>query len=678
MKVFPGARENANSGGQTDLLLHHGSTDTPTIDIVEVGIGLGIIADNLSYSEFAGYFGFATVNYIIQVRDETGITKIAAYKLPLATLGLQGDAVTILASGFMEPGNNSNGPEFGLFIAKATGGAFLKLPEYAPKARLQVIHNSADTAAEVVDVWLNQELILDNFAFHTASPFIDAPADEQFTIAIKGPQSVDPYNPLFFHNYTLTEGETYILVADGIISPTGYDPFVPFDIAVYPTGREEANISGRTDVLVHHGSTDAPSVDIIEIGLGAGMLVDNLDYAAFSSYLELPTIDYILEVRDETGATVLGKFRAPLETSGLLDKAVTVVASGFINPAGNSNGTAFGLWAATPEGGAMIEFPLYVPSARVQIIHNSADASASVVDVWLNEELLLDNFAFRTATPFLYIPSETDITIAVKGPDSQDPSNPLWSNSFNLTTDERYIMVANGIISPSGYDPGQPFNMILYTGAVEDAPVGTSTNVLVFHGATDAPTFDLVVTDGAMVADNLSYGSFDGYTELPTINYSLDLTGEDGSNHMGNFLAPLADLNLGGQALTILASGFVNPLNNSNGPVLALLAVQLDGTAVLFSNTIGINESAIEASSFSIFPNPVKENLNISFELKGKSSLRLEILDMTGKTVRSADLGMRNAGVYSENINVDGLTSGIYLLNVRTGNGVSGKKLIVE
>jgi hypothetical protein len=678
MEVYPTARENANSGGQTDLLIHHGSTDAPAVDIFEVGIGLGLIADNLDYTEFAGYFGFATVNYIFQVRDETGLVKIAAYEVPLATLGLQGDAVSIIASGFLEPENNGDGPEFGLFLVKATGGSFLKLPVYAPTARLQVIHNSADIAASVADIWLNQDLILDDFAYLTASPFIDVPADEQITISIKGPDSEDPYNPLYFHNYNLTEGETYIFVADGIISGSGYNPPEPFDIAVYPTGREEANISGRTDILVHHGSTDAPVVDVYEIGLGAGLLVDNLAYAEFSSYLELPTIDYILEVRDETGATILGKFRAPLETLGLQDEAITVVATGFVDPAGNSDGEPFGLWAALAAGGPLVELQLYVPSARVQIIHNSADAVASVVDVWLNDDLLLDNFAFRTATPFLYIPSEADITIAVKGPDSQDPTNPLWSESFNLTTDERYIMIANGIISPSGYTPVQPFDMIIYTGAVEDAPVGTSTNVLVFHGVTDAPTVDVAVSDGAIIADNLSYGSFDGYNELPTVNYSLDLTSEDGSSVVGNFLAPLADLGLGGQALTVLASGFLNPGDNSNGPALGLLTVQLDGTAILLTNTIGINESVIDASTFNIFPNPAKDNINIYFELKSKERVSIEMMDISGRMVKSADLGKKDAGNYQERINVEELTSGMYLLNIRTENGSVSKKIFLQ
>jgi len=60
-----------------------------------------------------------------------------------------------------------------------------------PGARVQVIHNSADAAAAVVDVWLDDVLLLDDFAFRTASPFIDAPAGEEFTIAIKGPDSED-------------------------------------------------------------------------------------------------------------------------------------------------------------------------------------------------------------------------------------------------------------------------------------------------------------------------------------------------------------------------------------------------------------------------------------------------------------------------------------------------------
>lgn len=680
LAIRPQGREEAVNGNQTDMLIHHGSTDTPTIDIVEVGIGLGTIVDNISYSEFAGYFGLATVNYIFQVRDETGMTKITAYEVPLATLGLQGDAISVVASGFLDPGNNSNGPEFGLYVALASGGALLKLPVYAPSARVQIIHNSADTAVSVVDVWLNQTLLLDNFSFRTASSFIDAPADEQFTIAVKGADSQDPYNPLWSHNYNLTEGETYIMVAEGIVSETGYDPAAPFAIAVYPTGRETATLADRTDMLVHHGATDAPVIDLVETGLGAGTLVNDLAYSEYDGYLELPTIDYIFDVRDETGTTTIATYRAPFASFGLEGAAISVIASGFLNPANNSNGPAFGLWAALASGGALVELPLYVPSARVQLIHNSADAAASVVDVWMNGNLLLDNFAFRTASPFAYIPAEQQLTIAIKGPDSQDPDNPLYSQNLTLTVDETYILVADGIISASGYDPAKPFNIFVYEGAVEEASLSSNTDVLVFHGATDAPAVDVVeIAPGALtLVDNISYGSFDGYLDLPTANYSLNITDEPGTTVIANFIAPLADLNLEGQSLTVLASGFLDLAANSNGPAFGLLAVQADGTALMLTNTAGIGDSPADNSAFNIYPNPAADHINVSFELKAEERISFEILDITGRNVKSVDLGTLNTGDYNEKINVDELPSGLYLLNVRTGKAVISRKIFLQ
>jgi hypothetical protein len=674
--VYPQAREIANQGSQTDMLIHHGSTDAPAIDIIEVGIGVGPIVDNFAFGEFVGYLGLATVDYIFQVRDETGLTKIAAYRVPLGLMGLQGDAVTMLTSGFINPENNSEGPDFGLYMAQASGGPLIRMQEYAPKARLQVIHNSADTAADVIDIWLNQDLLLDNFAFRSASPFIDAPADEQFTLYIKGPDSQDPYNPMWFHNYSLTEGETYLLVADGILSPSGYDPIMLFDLSKYESAREEAAITGRTDVLIHHGSTDAPSVDVIEIGLGAGTLVNDLTYNEFSSYLELPTIDYILEVRDQ-GKALLGAFRAPLQSLGLEDEAITVVASGFIDPAVNSNGAAFGLWAALASGGPLVELPSYVPSAMVQVIHNSADAILSEVDIWLDDELLLDNFAFRSATPFTFIPANTEITLSVCTANSQDPSNPLWTQNYTLVEDENYILVADGIISPEGYDPLTPFTLHVYTGASLESAVPSNTDILIFHGSTDAPTIDIVEAAGTLV-DDISYGEFDGYLDLPTADYTLSITDETGATVVAIFSVPLADLDLDGKTLTILASGFLDPSVNNEGPEFGLLAVEADGTAFMLTNTFGINETPPGFDNITVYPNPASDLVNITFDLKSNERISMEVLDMTGRIVRSASPGMMNPGVYHLKIDVEELPSGMYILNINTEKGKIDKKLFKQ
>ena len=242
---------------------------------------------------------------------------------------------------------------FGLIAAALA----LSMNALSQTARVQVIHNSADLAANTVDVYLDNALLIDDFQFRTASPFIDAPAGVQFTVGIAPSTSSSAMDAIATFDYTLAAGETYVLVAEGIISPSGYSPSTAFDIAVYGMGREAASMSGNTDVLVHHGSTDAPTVDVAEIGVGAGTIVDDAAYGDFAGYLELATADYQLQIQDETGMTAVATYDAPLATLGLTDAALVVVASGFLNPAMNSNGPAFGLFVALPAGGALVELP---------------------------------------------------------------------------------------------------------------------------------------------------------------------------------------------------------------------------------------------------------------------------------------------------------------------------------
>ena len=219
-----------------------------------------------------------------------------------------------------------------------------------------MIHNSADAAASVVDVWLDDTLLIDDFAFRTASPFVDAPAGVEFTIAIQPANSTSPENPIWSQNYTLAAGETYVLVANGLVDDQNYDPFVPFDIYVYDMGREAAEVATNTDVLVFHGSTDAPTVDVVETGVGAGTIINDFMYGDFAGYLSLPSTDYVLEVRDETGTQTVAAYSAPL--SAFEGQALTVLASGFLNPADNNNGEAFGLYVASAAGGELIALPL--------------------------------------------------------------------------------------------------------------------------------------------------------------------------------------------------------------------------------------------------------------------------------------------------------------------------------
>ncbi|MCW5520640.1 DUF4397 domain-containing protein [Aureitalea sp. L0-47] len=227
----------------------------------------------------------------------------------------------------------------------------------AQVARVQVVHNSADALTSTVDVYLNGMLTLPDVNFRTSSPFTDLPAGVPLVLAVAPGDSMSALDAFFTETYTLEEGETYIMIAEGIVSPTGYDPAPPFDLYVYDMGREVANNPLEVDLLVHHGSTDAPTVDVYETEVGLGQVVDDISYSEYDGYLELPEDNYTFQIRTADGSQGIAAYIAALESLGVQGVAVTVIASGFFEPSMNSNGPAFGLYAISPAGGAMIPLP---------------------------------------------------------------------------------------------------------------------------------------------------------------------------------------------------------------------------------------------------------------------------------------------------------------------------------
>ena len=72
-------------------------------------------------------------------------------------------------------------------------------------------------------------------------------------------------------------------------------------------------------------------------------------------------------------------------------------------------------WSAMGTGLLLVS-SLAAQTARVQVIHNSADAAAEVVDIYVNGGAVpaIDDFAFRTATPFIDLPAGVDVEIKLQ------------------------------------------------------------------------------------------------------------------------------------------------------------------------------------------------------------------------------------------------------------------------
>jgi hypothetical protein len=230
---------------------------------------------------------------------------------------------------------------FALALTVASGSAF------AQTANVQVIHNSPDPAAAAVDIYLDDDLIVPGFAFRAATPVVSLPAENEIVIGIAPGGSSGPEDIIATFPVTLVAGGAYVVMATGVL-----DPGLPgnpdgestdFTLKIFD-GLLTSSAAGTVNVLVYHGSPNAPTVDV-QVSSGP-VLVDDLTYGFFAGYLEAPADDLVLEITPgNDNDTVVVAYDAPL--SALDGLGVVVFASGFF---GAKSLPGFGLYVALPDG----------------------------------------------------------------------------------------------------------------------------------------------------------------------------------------------------------------------------------------------------------------------------------------------------------------------------------------
>jgi hypothetical protein len=544
------------------------------------------------------------------------------------------------------------------------GFGFAVTMAFTQTAPVQIIHNA--TNADSVDIYVDGTLAVPDFKYRTSTPYVDlSAAGVAISVEVAPGNSSSAADAIYSTSLTLNPANRYIVMAAGEVGGAGA---AAFDLYVFDAARNAAGTSGNTDVLAFHGATDAGTVGVYENALG--VVADPFDFADFAGYVELPTADYYLKVTATGGSPSLLGYDAPLATLGLDDAAITVVASGYLAPTAGQ--PEFGLFAVTADGGEFLPLPASI--ARVQVIHNAADAAAAMVDVYLNDGMLIDDFEFRTASEFIDAPAGSDFDIVIQPSNSMDTTNALWRKSYQLMSGETYILVANGIVSTSGYDPVKAFDIYVMAMGREAASTSGNTDLLVFHGSTDAPVVDIYEGTAGELIDNLAYVEFDDdYLELPTADYEIQVRDEIGSTIVARYQAPLATLGLNDAAIVAVASGFLTPGNNSDGPAFGIwVALATGGDLVeLPTSTVSTNDISFEnRMNVKVYPNPVSSYMNIDFTLEVASDVELEIISITGTSMFRSDLGSRTAGANTETLNISSLENGIYMLRMRAGADV--------
>ena len=161
--------------------------------------------------------------------------------------------------------------------------------------------------------------------------------------------------------------------------------------------------------------------------------------------------------------------------------------------------------------------PREVPTAFLQVIHNSPYAAAGVVDVYVNDSKLLDDFAFREATPFVAVPSGTNLKIDIVAGTAADNASPVFTTNVTLADGKNYIAAAIG--DPAASDPANPqrFRLAVTDTARQAAANPANAEFLILHGSPDAPAVDVFARAVTQLTDDLEFGNFapGGYVSVP-------------------------------------------------------------------------------------------------------------------------------------------------------------------
>jgi len=324
-------------------------------------------------------------------------------------------------------------------------------------------------------------------------------------------------------------------------------------------------------------------------------------------------------------------------------------------------------------------------TARLQVIHNAADVAADPVDIYLNGTLLLDDFGFRAATPFIDAPAGVTLNIGVAPGTSSSVNDTLVNFQAMLENGGTYVVIANGVLDPNVYAPNPDgkstaFTLFVKSMARESAS-GSGVDFFVVHGSTDAPTVDVIARNVATLVDNAAYGDITDYINVPAGAYTLDITpGDDNSTIVASFDADLTGLE-GGSAV-VFASGFLDPSMNQNGEPFGIFAALSDGTVVGFS-TVTSNEAnnnnivPVEYGLQQNYPNPFNPSTNIQFSIPEQQLVQLKVYNVIGQEVATLVNDVMNQGNYSVAFNADNFSSGVYFYKLETGKFSEVKKMIL-
>lgn len=328
------------------LRLFNGSESYSPITLLADTVSLLPVFENIEYGFMSDTLTVAVMNeeWILFTENDS----ITAYQAPLDTLGYQQHSVTALTYTTHETAL----PE--LWLSTEDGGPMhqlnsLIIPEPPVFCTIQLVHTSADTLLNTIHVWINDSLVAQPLPFESATAFLSVRCNDPIVIRLA--RHDNPTTILHIDTIQVAPNQTHRLILWGILETAHYNPAPELNWYLDSNISLSSSSADAFDVRFFHAATDLGDVQINEASTPIVPFFITTENGEMSAVQSLPAQnDYGVELLNTPTQFVYGTFALPSNTWQWENESITLLSTGFRQPANNSNGETLELWALEPNG----------------------------------------------------------------------------------------------------------------------------------------------------------------------------------------------------------------------------------------------------------------------------------------------------------------------------------------
>lgn len=130
---------------------------------------------------------------------------------------------------------------------------------------------------------------------------------------------------------------------------------------------------------------------------------------------------------------------------------------------------------------------------------------------------------------------------------------------------------------------------------------------------------------------------------------------------------------------TLRVIGYGGQFDPSNPLTEGYQFTPIDAGAIFFTvNPVSAKELILNEGTVRVYPNPARQNVNIRYELTQEANITIQVVNTLGKVVAAEPSVKRLVGEYTTTLDLTGIASGVYYIQLMTEKEVVNKAITVE